>query len=117
ESGEVLMSYYYILRGKEVVPCGDVLEWGEWFQTAERHVAKTQVGPLTVSTVFLGLNHQFFGGAPLLFETMIFGSHAGDEYDESYQDRYSTWDEAVEGHATAVAVAEVQVAAARKMVE
>ncbi|KKN76361.1 hypothetical protein LCGC14_0370470 [marine sediment metagenome] len=29
----------------------------------------------------------------LVFETMIFGGE-----DDGYQDRYSTWDEAVKGH-------------------
>jgi hypothetical protein len=45
-----------------------------------------------VSTVFLGIDHGF-GDDPILFETMVFGG----EYD-GIQKRYSTWDEAVEGH-------------------
>ena len=49
-----------------------------------------------VSTVFLGLDHAFDGGTPLLFETMIFGG----EHDE-YQERYATWDEAEAGHLVA----------------
>ncbi len=54
-----------------------------------------------VSTVFLALDHQHTpGGPPLLFETMIFGG----EHD-MWQDRYSTWVEAQEGHARAVLVA------------
>jgi hypothetical protein len=46
-----------------------------------------------VSTVFLGLDHQWGDGPPLVFETMIFGG----EHDQ-YQERYSTWDEAEAGH-------------------
>src|SRR5713101_2382776 len=108
------MSKKYILRGKEIVPCDDLLEWGRWFETADRHVAKTRVGPLSVSTVFLGLDHSFGHGEPLLFETMIFGAHEEHEADESYQERYSTWEAAERGHAIAVAIAEGQVAAAKK---
>lgn len=47
-----------------------------------------------ISTVFLGLNHQYGEGKPLLFETMVFGLNDGDDM----QDRYSTWNEAVDGH-------------------
>jgi hypothetical protein len=49
---------------------------------------------VTVSTVFLGLDHSFGGGPPVLFETMVFGMPDGSEY----QDRYHTWQEAEAGH-------------------
>jgi len=61
-------------------------------------VGKDQVGEVEVSTVFLGLNHQFFDGPPLVFETMVFGGLRGD-----YQKRYSTWVEAERGHAQVLA--------------
>lgn len=87
----------YILDGHVPVPCDDFLKWAEWLGTADRHVAKDLVARAVISTVFLGLDHNFSGGPPLLFETMIFGGkHDG------YQDRYSTWDEAVAGHNRAV---------------
>ena len=47
----------------------------------------------TVSTVFLGIDHNFGEGKPLLFETMVFGGKLDEE-----TERYSTWEEAVEGH-------------------
>jgi hypothetical protein len=53
-----------------------------------------------VSTVFLGLDHAWGDGPPLLFETMIFGG-TEDEYCE----RYSTWEEAEAGHKKAVEIA------------
>jgi len=97
----------YKLIGKLAVPVDDLFEWGRWFETADRIVAKTDVGPLRVSTVFLGLDHNFIGrGDPPLFETMVFGGEADDEASESYCDRYSTWGEAERGHAKAVAWAE-----------
>lgn len=59
-----------------------------------------------VSTVFLGLDHQWGDGPPLLFETMIFRD--GDVPDvaelNEWQDRYSTWAEAEAGHAAALAM-------------
>lgn len=90
----------YKLVGHEPIPCPDLMEWAEWFEKAERRVAKDEIGPRTVSTVFLALDHSFRGGRPLLFETMIFGPE-----DDEYQERCSTWAEAEAMHARAVAVA------------
>lgn len=91
------MSDKYILRGREVVPVS-LMEWAAWFATAtERHLAKTDVAGAHVSTVFLGINHSFGGGPPLLFETMVFGGPLDGE-----QERYSTFDEAEAGHAAMV---------------
>src|SRR5437773_1498037 len=86
---------YYILEGTEPVRCHDALTWAQWFETANRQVADTWMTPtLLVSTIFLGLNHQFFEDAPpLLFETMVFRNGHGDE-----QERYTTWHEAEQGH-------------------
>ena len=95
------MSDKYILEGKIPVPCGDLMTWAQWFETADRHVANDIIGKSTISTVFLGLNHAFGRGRLLLFETMIFdGKHDG------YQDRYTTWEEAEIGHQRAVRLVE-----------
>ena len=90
----------YILKGHKVVKETNLLKWANWFETADRHVGDTKVGKYRVSTVFLGINHNFFGkGKPVLFETMIFGG----KYDkDEYQVRYSTWEEAEKGHKKAV---------------
>ena len=52
-----------------------------------------------VSTVWLGLNHQYGDGPPLIFETMVFG---GDG-DSRECERYSTEAEALAGHKAMVA--------------
>ena len=54
-----------------------------------------------VSTVWLGLDHNWGGGEPLLFETMSFG---GGEQQGDSQWRWSTEDAARAGHAEIVAV-------------
>jgi hypothetical protein len=54
-------------------------------------------GGVNVSTVFLAIDHSFNGGTPVLFETMIFGG----EHD-GYQERYTSFEEAVKGHEVAV---------------
>ena len=95
----------FILEGKNPVPCNNVVEWGKWFETADRNVAKSgDKERVHISTVFLGLDHSFSTGAvPLLFETMIFGG----EHNQ-YQDRCSTWEEAENMHNKACALAGVK---------
>jgi len=89
----------YILEGKEPKLVEDVEEWGKWFETADRCVAQTILpSGVRVSTVFLGLDHSFSDGKPILFETMVFGKCKFDEY----QERYSTWEEAEAGHQQAL---------------
>jgi hypothetical protein len=76
------------------VPCPDILEWGKFFQQKKRRrVARTKVGDVLVSTVFLGLDHNWGDGPPVLFETMVFDGDLDQEIN-----RYPTWDEAVKGH-------------------
>ena len=93
---------YFVLDGKEVVPVDDVLTWARWFeQHPDRRVAQTTIGgDILVSTVFLGLNHAWSPGPPLLFETMVFNLPEADDITA----RYSTWAEAEAGHQAAVAV-------------
>lgn len=91
------MTEKYILKNKIPVPVKNLFEWAEWLETADRQIGKDKINKTIISTVFLGVNHNFQKGKPLLFETMIFGG----KHDQ-YQERYSTWEEAKEGHKKAV---------------
>ncbi len=62
----------YVLRRGRPVPVSDTLRWGRWFGSSNRHVAKTYVADRWVSTVFLGLDHAFGSGPPVLWETLVF---------------------------------------------
>lgn len=84
---------YYRLNNREPVPIYNFMEWAEWFETADRVVWQTQHNECEVSTVFLGLDHQYGSGPPLLFETLVFG---GDQ--DGLMERCSTWDEAEKQH-------------------
>lgn len=53
----------------------------------------TEVGESRVSTVWLGMDHGYDEGLPVIFETMIFGG----EHDEFCQ-RYTAETEAFAGH-------------------
>src|ERR1044071_2919366 len=91
----------YVLGGEDghtPVPCEDLGTWAEWLSRADRLIARTRLGGTTVSTVFLGLDHQFGdGGPPLLYETMIFGGPL-----DGYCRRCSTWDQAEAQHTEAL---------------
>lgn len=78
-------------------------EWIKFFHLPfekSRLVAKDEQDGIEVSTVFLGMNHQFGNGPPLIFETMIFGGEHSDD-----QWRYATEAEALEGHKAVVVLA------------
>ncbi|GAA1714482.1 hypothetical protein GCM10009809_08320 [Isoptericola hypogeus] len=65
-----------------------------------RVVARTEAGPVTVSTVWVGIDHQHSaGGPPLIFETAVFdrGGPRGREV------RYATEEEALAGHLAVLA--------------
>ncbi len=84
----------YILNGHEPVPCEDLMVWAKWIEENSRQVARDQINnDVYVSTVFLGIDYSFGEGAPVLFETMVFGGSMDQE-----MDRYLTWDEAMVGH-------------------
>jgi hypothetical protein len=95
----------YILAedGKTPVECDNEVLWAKWFQGTERHVARwhSADGKVTVSTVFLGLDHNFEGGEPVLWETLI----SGGEHDE-FMDRYTSYEDALNGHEQAIMMVE-----------
>jgi hypothetical protein len=90
------MSDWYVLDDKHNPVKVDLMTGAKALED-NRRVDETMIGESRISTIFMGLNHAFGGGPPLLFETMIFN---GPE--DGYQERYYTWDEAKMGHKTAV---------------
>lgn len=72
--------------------------WTAWMKTARRSIAVDAIGKSEVSTVFMGLDHSWDGGPPVLWETMVFGGALDGE-----QERYCSEDEALAGHAAMVA--------------
>lgn len=75
------------------VPEPNLTKWSSWMQSCSRQIGLNYIGVSMVSTVFLGLDHNFAGGAPILFETMIFGGP-----NDGFQERYFTRQEAIDGH-------------------
>ena len=83
--------HYYDKHGVPI-PMGD---WCALFGDLDyRRVASDEIGESRISTIWLGIDHNFgFDGEPILFETMVFGGALDGE-----QWRYRTLDEALAGH-------------------
>lgn len=91
---------YILDENRNPVRQEDVGIWGKWLQNdSNRRVAEAEFGAVRVSTVFLGIDHDWTReGPPILFETMVFGGPlAGEQW------RCATWEEALAQHAQAVA--------------
>ena len=90
---------WYILDEKNKPVVSTIVDCGIWLKNnPERKAVKQEkIGDILVSTVFLGLDHAWNSDIPVLWETMIFGG----EHDQ-YQDRYTSIEDAVEGHQKAV---------------
>jgi hypothetical protein len=91
------MEHYILGADGEPVVEPNVIAWAIWYETADRRIAETRIGGVRVSTVFLGLDHRFGDGPPILWETMIFDGPL-----DGYQERYASAAEARVGHAHAV---------------
>jgi len=88
---------YYILAGADVVVPVDVTTWARWFEVFDhRRVAVDQSadGAVHVSTVFMGLDHNFGAdGPPILWETLVFGGPL-----DGQGARYASHQAALDGH-------------------
>lgn len=89
----MIRGLYYDRQGKEIT-----LE--EMCAIKNRRVASTTLpdGKL-VSTVWLGLDHSFGDGPPLIFETMVFPRGSLSDLECV---RYATEEEAIKGHQAVV---------------
>lgn len=86
----------YILKDRKLVEAS-LGEWAEFMEGKDKIIKQeTLPNGKRVSTVFLGIEHQFGDGEPLLFETMVF-PEKGNFSDEDME-RYSTLEEAESGH-------------------
>jgi len=93
--------HYILDENNNPVVEEDFETWAKWNfgSGAAVRVDYTEINSeVFVSTVFLGLDHNLRGeGPPILFETMVFGGEC------KLQLRYTTWEEAQEGHKEIVA--------------
>jgi hypothetical protein len=78
--------------------------WAKRFEDmAYRRIGLENVGKYEVSTVWLGVNHNFAAELPpLIFETMVFDVSGDRRFKDLYCERYSTEDQALAGHQAVV---------------
>jgi hypothetical protein len=95
---------YYYLNDDHTYEACDAIKCNEQMMNMRKHYTKHVKDEIInghrVSTVWLGIDHAYEEGLPLLFETMVFNKENG--WIELYCDRYSTWNESLEGHKKAV---------------
>ena len=87
----------YILDANDLPVRATMMDSFKWKEKFGRHVGKDKIGDVGISTVFLGMDHGYGGGPPVLWETMIFGG-----INDQYQERYISKKSAIEGHKRAV---------------
>lgn len=86
---------------------------------AYKRIAGTDVGRWWISTVWLGMDHGLggiLGEPPLIFETMVF-DRDGAPGDDWEMRRYSTEEQARQGHEEMVQLVETLEGVSRKEVE
>ena len=84
---------YYRRDGTPYDGANACLDWARDFG-GDNRVAFTEVRHAQISTIWLGLDHNFIGnGPPHIFETMVFHGPRDSEIQ-----RYSTEREALDGH-------------------
>lgn len=97
----VYNQHFYLNEDHTYVPC-DIGTYNAQMlrlkKSNRRHVAVDEIKGYLISTVWLGVNSFLRALRPLVFETMVFDNNL----DEVYIARYSTWEEAEEGHKKAV---------------
>jgi hypothetical protein len=118
------MQRFAKLEDRKIVPC-TLTEWSIWDKEREKRViGRHETETHLVSTIFLGLNHaRFFSARPQWFETMIFDKtqrhelELGDKLtgqwtigETVYEERYSTFEEAEQGHQAAIAWLKAELA-------
>lgn len=101
----IQVPFHYRLIGRLAVQCSDLPTWVIWMMQADRRLASDTIGSYQISTIFLGLDHNWGGGEPHLFETMIF-----NDVGSIYCNRCATWDEAEQQHRRAIDWARTQTA-------
>lgn len=90
------MTGYYVLDEKNQPKPATVEEFSRFMteHSIRKVVGRTELADgVWVSTVFLGMDHAWGGGPPVLWETMIFEG----EYDQ-HMWRWSSREQAVAGH-------------------
>lgn len=109
---------------KAIVGPNAVLEWALEFENGPHSLGDTDIDGWRVSTIFMGVDGTVFDGPPILFETMVFtsatrlvdfGGRQRALKTPVDRRRYSTYDQAMQGHAECVTETRAIVAGMNKL--
>lgn len=103
------LGWYYVLDKQHRVIRADAHEWSLFFSDfSKRQLAETITSLYRISTVFLGIDHGWGKGPPIVFETMAFELAETEvkfsdgqkfiTHEDFETARYSSWDDAMAGH-------------------
>lgn len=92
-----MKNWYYDKQGKVIT---DLLEWARLFEDKNYQVvSRYKDERVIISTVWLGIDHNWGNGPPLIFETMVFArSKDIDPKFHNLQWRWTTEEEAKKNH-------------------
>jgi len=90
----------YLLVNKKVVHEPGLMKWAHAMEKSERVIKQERLKGFYISTIFLGINHNYGEGKPLLFETMVFSENKKtvDDVMDGRTMRYTNYIEAEQGH-------------------
>ena len=105
---------YILDDDHSILPAKSLVEWSQFMADTDRRVAESTIGPWEVSTIFLGMDHNFDkkSSTPLLFETKVSRNRPIEEGElyiidasgrEDIQEHCSTWSQAEAQHQLIVA--------------
>ena len=81
----IIPKLYTLNKKGEPIPATDIYHWWNMFEISKQRIVKQErIGKSKVSTVFLGIDHNFLNRseqAPILWETMVFGGKLDQEQD------------------------------------
>lgn len=93
------MQHYVLDEQDKPIPINDLFKWATFMQISVKPINHTMVdNNIIIITHFIGVDFDFKKkGKPILWQTMIFdGKH------DQYQERYTSKEDALEGHKRAV---------------
>lgn len=100
---------YYYLNDDHTYRLCESEEWANQFQQLsendKKHIACDVLNGKMISTVWIGTNTSLKTDPPMVFETMVFDSNNTGVFafgECLYEDEYSSWDDALEGHQKAI---------------
>lgn len=86
---------YTLDSSGQPIPCDDSVAWSRWFESFHNRQVRTTVlhakghPEFRLSTIFLGIDHAWGGGPPVLWETMVLDAPDDNDRQARFTSRVS----------------------------